>query len=354
MASSVTVYASELQAFVRSILTVLRVPFEKAELVAESLVAANLRGVDSHGVHLLPHYVRQLRVGNIDPGAEGHVVSETGGCLLFDGEHGIGQYVSDLCCRHAVRLAKIHGLAIAVSRSSNHFGAAAFWAQRISSHGMIGLVFSNASPAVAPWQGKDGRVGTNPICISVPSKGKGAWLLDMATTTVAMNRIIKAAGSGEKTLPTGWAMDSDGNPSTDTDKALQGLLMPLGGYKGSGLGLMIEILCGVLGGGAMSTDLGGVHIIDRPMNTSQMFMAIDVSRFMAPEEFDARMEDLIETVKSSRPAAGYDEVLVAGEPEWRTEALRKNGGIPIEASVWSKLEELTTDLGVPLPECVER
>jgi LDH2 family malate/lactate/ureidoglycolate dehydrogenase len=353
MVSSVTVYASELQECVRSILIAADVPPEKAELVAESLVSANLRGVDSHGVHLLPHYVRQLKVGNIDPGAEGHVVSEAGGCLLFDGERGIGQYVSDVCCRHAVRLGRIHGLAIVVSRASNHFGAAAFWAQRISSHGMIGLVVSNASPAVAPWQGKNGRIGTNPLCMSVPSKGKGFWLLDMATTTVAMNRIIKAAGNDEKTIPTGWAMDSEGNPSTDTEKALHGLLMPLGGYKGSGLGMMIEILCGVLGGGAMSTEVGGVHIVDRPMNTSQMFMAIDVSRFLSPEEFDVRMEHLVETVKSSRPAHGYDEVLVAGDPEWRTESYRKRKGIPIDASVWSKIVELAADLNVPLPECVE-
>jgi LDH2 family malate/lactate/ureidoglycolate dehydrogenase len=237
-----------------------------------------------------------------------------------------------------------------VSRSSNHFGAAAFWAQRISSQGMIALVVSNASPAVAPWQGKDGRVGTNPLCMSLPSTGKGAWLLDMATTTVAMNRIVKAAANGEKTIPPGWAMDSEGNPSTDTGKALTGLLMPLGGYKGSGLGLMIEILCGVLGGGAMSTEVGGVHIVERPMNTSQMFMAIDVSRFLSPQEFEVRMEYLIEKVKSSRPAQGYDEVLVAGDPEWRTEALRKRKGIPIDESLWSKLSELSDELDVSLPK----
>jgi LDH2 family malate/lactate/ureidoglycolate dehydrogenase len=171
----------------------------------------------------------------------------------------------------------------------------------------------------------------------------------MATTTVAMNKIVKAAASGEKTIPPGWAMDSEGKPSTDIEEALIGLLMPLGGYKGSGLGLMIEILCAVLGGGAMSTDVGGVHIVDRPMHTSQTFIAIDVSRFLSPEEFDFRVKHLVETVKSSRPAQGYDEVLVAGDPEWRMEARRKRDGVPIDCSVWTKLEELAANLKVSLP-----
>jgi LDH2 family malate/lactate/ureidoglycolate dehydrogenase len=322
-------------------------------LVAESLVAANLRGVDSHGVHLLPHYVRQLEVGNIDPNAEGRVISESGTCLLFDGEKGVGQYISMKCCDHASRIAKALGSSFVIARASNHFGAAAFWAQRISSQGLIGIVMSNASPAVAPWQGKDGRIGTNPLCVSLPSRGTEYWLLDMATTTVAMNKIVKAAADGQEVIPPGWAMDAEGNPSTDTQEALEGLLMPLGGYKGSGLGLMIEILCGVLGGGAMSTEIGGVHILDRPMHTSQTFIAVDVSRFLSLQDFNQRVKCLIETVKSSRPAQGYEEILVAGDPEWRMEARRKREGVPLDLSVWRKLEELASELNVPLPQALE-
>jgi LDH2 family malate/lactate/ureidoglycolate dehydrogenase len=172
----------------------------------------------------------------------------------------------------------------------------------------------------------------------------------MATTTVAMNRIVKAAANGEKSIPSGWAMDSEGRPSTDTEKALQGLLMPLGGYKGSGLGLMIEILCGVLGGGAMSTEVGGVHIVDRPMLTSQTFMAIDVGRFMTADEFDERVRCLVNIVKSSRPAQGYDEVLVAGDPEWRIEDRRKREGIPIDQNVWLRFKDLAAELKVTLPQ----
>ena len=349
MKSGITVSASVLNEFARNILLASEVPTVKADLVAESLVAANLRGVDSHGVHLLPYYVAQLKAGNIDPYADGHIVSEEGGCLLFDGEHGVGQHVSQVCCSHAVRLGKSHGLAMVISRSSNHFGAAAFWAQRISAGGLIGIVVSNASPSVAPWQGRDGRLGTNPICMSVPSKGRGMWLLDMATTTVAMNKVVKAATNREAEIPRGWAMNAEGVPTTEPQEALQGFLMPLGGYKGSGLGLMVEILCGVLGGGAVSTQVGGVHVLDRPMNTSQMFLSIDVGRFLSPEEFDSRMEELVENVKSARPAHGYDEIMVAGDPEWRTEARRKQEGIPIDSSVWTKLAAIAEELEVPMP-----
>jgi LDH2 family malate/lactate/ureidoglycolate dehydrogenase len=213
---------------------------------------------------------------------------------------------------------------------------------------MIGLVMCNASPSVPPWQGRSGRIGTNPICVSVPSRDPGGWLLDMATTRVALNTIVKAAATGEPSIPIGWAMDSDGIPTTDTQKALKGLLMPLGGYKGSGLGMMVEILCAVLSGGAMSTEVGGIHIKDRPVNTSQTFIAIDVSRFLSLGEFQMRMEHLIQCVKSADPAAGYDEVLVAGDPEWRAESQRLREGIPVDEALWNRVTSLARELGVRL------
>ncbi len=348
----INVAAGELKSFTQEILASIKVPCPKASLMAESLVAANLRGVDSHGVLLLPYYVDQLRSGNIDAEAEGQVVAESGGCLLYEGHHGIGQYISDICCGHAIRLAGAHGLGMVVARNSNHFGAAAFWAQRISAAGLAGLVTANASPVVAPWQGREGRIGTNPICLSIPSTGAGGWLLDMATTTVAKNRIVKAAATGQAAIPQGWAMDSQGVPTQDTQQALRGLLMPLGGYKGSGLGMMVEILSAVLSGGAMSSEVGGLHIMDRRMGTSQSFLAIDVARFLPLDEFQSRMEHLVRTVKSTLPAQGYDEVLVAGDPEWRAEERRLRDGIPIEAGVWERLTSLAAQAGVS-PPCHE-
>src|SRR2546425_1942073 len=150
--------------------------------------------------------------------------------------------------------------------------------------------------------------------MSIPG---GRWLLDMATTTVAAGKIYKAMINGHDTIPPGWAMDSEGVPTTSVETALKGLVSPLGGYKGSGLALMVEILCAVLSGGAMSTELGGIRIRGKQVRVSQTFIAIDIARFLPLEEFHARMDKLIASIKSTPPAKGYDEVLVAGEPEWR-------------------------------------
>jgi LDH2 family malate/lactate/ureidoglycolate dehydrogenase len=342
-----TFAAEPLIDFANRLLLALNVPPPKAGLVARSLVAANLRGVDSHGLQLLPFYLEQIQMGNMNIETDGHIASESGGCLTYDGEVGIGQWISQICCGHAIRLGHKHGIALVVARDSSHFGAAAFWAQQISSQGLIGIVMCNATPLVAPWQGKQPRFGTNPICMSVP--GAKTWLLDMATTTVALGKIMNAQFHGRAAIPEGWAMDSEGVPTTDTQTALSGLLMPLGGYKGSGLAMLAEILCAVLGGGAMSTQLGGIRVKGQPMRTSQLFLAIDVARFMPLQDFDRRMHELVAMVKSSVPARGYEEVLVAGEPEWRIEAQRRRDGIPLSDGVWQNLVAAAQQLGVPLP-----
>jgi LDH2 family malate/lactate/ureidoglycolate dehydrogenase len=338
----------ELTRFVEAILIAAGVPANKAPVTAASLVGANLRGVDSHGILLAPRYVDKIRAGEIDVNADGAVISEAGACLMFDGQNGVGQWISEQCCEHAVRLARNVGVGMVVARDSNHFGAAAWWAQKIRDRGMIGIVFCNASPLVPPWQGKQGRIGTNPICMAVP----GPWLLDMATTTVAANRIFKEVVNGREEIPTGWALDADGVPTTSAAAAVKGMLMPLGGYKGSGLGMMVEILCAVLAGSAMATDVGGIRVAGKPSRTSQMFLAIDIARFMPVEEFTARMEKLVGMIKNTPTASGYSEVLVAGEPEWRIEAERRAHGIPVEDGNWKELCETAAGLGVTAPEVV--
>ena len=290
----------------------------------------------------------------MDPAQTGEIVTESGACLVYDGRNGLGQVVADTCCDHAIRLASEHGAGIVSARESNHFGAAAYWAMKIAEAGQVGLVFCNASPIVAPWQGREGRFGTNPVCMAVPwREGTGKhsqWLLDMATTTVAANKIFKAHVNREPSIPSGWAMDREGVPTTDTEAAYAGLLMPLGGYKGSGLAMMVEILCGVLSGGAMSTELGGLRVRGKRFRASQAFIAIDVHR-MQPD-FEGRIDWLIGHVKSARPAAGFDEVLVANEPELRTRRKRLAEGIPIPDGTWDALVRGAAKLGVAAPAAI--
>ena len=348
----ITIHHAQLRSFASALLTAAHVPPEAADLVADSLVASNLRAVDSHGVQLLGFYIDQIRASNFDVQARGHVASEIGGSMTYAGENGIGQLTAGICCDHAIRLARGNGVGIVTARECNHFGAAAYWAQRISRAGLLSMVVCNASPLVAPWQGKETRFGTNPICVSLP--GPNIWLLDMATTTVAMGKIYKASLSGAEHIPAGWAMDSEGVPTTRTSDAMEGgLLMPLGGYKGSGLAFLVEVLCAVLSGGAMSTEVGGLRLQGRPMRVSHFFMGLDIARFMPVEQFIERMRTLAGMVKQTAPAKGYDEVLLAGEPEWRAEELRRREGIPLDAGVWRHLCALAGSLGVAVPDVRE-
>jgi LDH2 family malate/lactate/ureidoglycolate dehydrogenase len=333
--------------FARAVLEAIHVPPVAAALVADSLVSANLRGVDSHGIQLLFWYSQQIQDGNIDVSTVGQVVTENGSCMVYDGMNGLGQVVSDACCGHAIRLAQTHGLGMVTARNSSHFGASAWWAQKLAAAGFIGIVTCNATPLVAAWQGRDKILGTNPICMAVP--GPNTFLLDMATTTVALNRIHKAVLSRETEIPSGWAMDADGNPTTNPKTALEGLPMPLGGYKGTGLALMVEVLCAVLSGGAMMAEVGGLRVQNRPMRVSHFFLAIDPARFLPMDEFQARMQAMRETVTGSRPAAGFDEVLIAGDPEWRSDEQRRRDGVPVARGIWEQLTVLAESLNIPVP-----
>ncbi len=348
--SEVLIDATRLRRFSEALLESASVPKQHAALIAECLVASNLRGVDSHGVQLLPVYVEALKNDNVDLHTKGALASEAGACAVYDGMNGLGQVIAAESCNIAVRLAVAHGMGFVTVRESNHFGAAAFWAQRMAQAGMLGIVMCNATPLVAPWQGKEARLGTNPICMALP--GEDIWLLDMATTTVALNRIWKADANHEEEIPAGWAMDKDGVPTTSTQAALKGFPMPLGGYKGTGLATMVEILCAVLSGSAMATELGGLRMKGKKMRVGQAFIAIDVTRFSPLDEFTSRMRRLREMVKDTAPAPGYDEVLMAGEPEWRAEAERSERGIPITVPIWNKLLELARSLNVTPPDAV--
>jgi len=347
---SLLVHSQPLRAFISTLLTRYEAVEEVAELVSDSIVAANLRGVDSHGVLLLLPYIEQLENGSIDRRAVGEVAAESGCCLTYDGQNAFGQVVANRCTAHALRLARQYGVAVVVARNSNHFGAAAYWGQRIAAGGCIGIVTTNASPGVPPWQGSEARLGTNPICMAVPGAESGGWLFDMATTTVALGKIHNAIWKGETSIPLGWATDPGGNPTTDPQAAIAGFATPLGGYKGTGLAMMAEILSAVLSGGPIATDVGSLRAGENlPLRISHLFLAIDPERFLSLAEFLKRMHWFTESVKSSAPAPGYHEVLFANEPECRTEQLRLREGIPIPERLFEELARVAHRLHVPLP-----
>jgi LDH2 family malate/lactate/ureidoglycolate dehydrogenase len=351
---TVVLTADALQTLCRQLLQALGVAEAHARIVGDSLVAANLRGVDSHGVQMLATYIQQLRAGGINVPAEGRVVREDGVCLRYDGQNGLGQVVADRCTDHAIRIAQALGVAVVVTSHSNHFGAGSWWGEKLARAGLIGIVMSNACPAVAPWQGKTPIFGTNPLCVAVPGHGgHGRWLLDMATTTVALGKLTHASHLNQPAIPAWWGFrDASGQPTTDTAAAQRGSPTPTGGYKGSALAMMIEILCSGLSGGAMTTELPIYRTGGDPLGISHTFIAIDPARFLPPGEFETRMDRLAGLVKASEPAPGFDEVLLAGEPEWRSEVIRAHTGIPVPVKLWEKLAGLAGELKVTVPRTV--
>ena len=340
-----------LRDYCRSLLQALGVPEGHARVVCDSLVEANVRGVDSHGIQMLSTYISQVKAGGVKVGAVGRVVAESGVCLTYDGENGLGQVIADICADHAVRLVKSAGMAMVVARNAHHFGAAAYWAEKISRAGYIGIVMCNASPATPPWQGRSPRLGTNPFCVTVPGSEAGGWLLDMSTTTVALGKLAHAANLNQSTIPAWWGfLDQNSRSTTDTQTAMSGLPTPIGGYKGTGLAMMVEILCSGLSGGPMALEVPIDRKGSEPLHISHTFIAIDPARFLPVEEFKGRVGRLGEMMKSSEPAPGFTEILNAGEPERRAEAKRRVEGIPIPVRLMGHLTAIGSQLGIAPPQ----
>lgn len=348
---TVTFSADALRDFCRQLLTTLGTSEPHARIVGDSLVAANLRGVDSHGIQMLLVYIQQLRAGGINVPSAGRVESEDGVFLRYNGENGLGQVVSEQCTDHAIRIAKQHGIAVVVTNHSNHFGAGAWWGEKLAREGFLAIVTSNACPAVAPWQGETPILGTNPLCVAVPRlDGRGRWLLDMATTTVALGKLSHAAHLNQATIPREWGfLDANGQPTTETAAAQKGKPTPIGGYKGTGIAMLAELLSAGLSGGNMATELPVYRTGGDPLGISHCFIAIDPKRFLPPGQFEKRVGDLADMVKASKPAPGYDEVLVAGEPEWRSEEHRLKAGIPVPRKLWERFTAVAAELGVTPP-----
>ncbi|MEO6873981.1 MAG: Ldh family oxidoreductase [Opitutaceae bacterium] len=343
--------AETLSRFCRQLLIALQTPEPYARIVGDSLVAANLRGVDSHGIQMLVTYIQQLRAGGINVETAGRVIREDGVCLHYNGENGLGQVVAEHCTDHSIRIAQALGVSVVVANHSNHFGAGAWWGEKLARAGFIGIAMSNACPAVAPWQGRTAILGTNPLCVAVPGNGgKSRWLLDMATTTVALGKLSHASHLNQPEIPQAWGfLDQSGRPTTNTAAALAGAPTPTGGYKGTALAMMIEILCSGLSGGAMTTELPVYRTGGDPLGISHTFIAIDPARFLPAGEFETRMDRLVGLVKAAESAPGFDEVLVAGEPEWRCEKIRQRNGIPVPVKLWGKLTAIAAELNVVPP-----
>jgi LDH2 family malate/lactate/ureidoglycolate dehydrogenase len=346
---SLLVLAEDLSAWVTRVFVRASVPAKDAATAADVLVAANLRGLDSHGVLQLSRKVRRVLSGAVNPQPDIRIERHTSGpaALLVDGDNGLGMVVGVWAMRQAIQRAREHGSAVVAVRRSSHFGMAAYYAQLASAAEMIGLSFTNSSATMAPWGAVTPYLGTNPLAFAAPGGIEGGIVLDMATSQVAWGKVELAARAGNK-IPLTWATDRAGRPTDDPHQAMQGMMLPLGGYKGYGLALMVEILCGVLSGAAFGPHLADFYLQpERTEDTGHFFAAIEVARFMPLEQFTSRMAQMVNEIHACQPADSETRIYVPGEIEMEIVARRRREGIPLPADVVNDLRLLGEEVGEP-------
>jgi LDH2 family malate/lactate/ureidoglycolate dehydrogenase len=344
-----------LHQFVIEILTRVDVAPEDARIVADVLVAADLRAVHSHGVaRLQSYYVSRIRAGLIVPRPQIAVLHETPVSLRIDAGNGLGHPVSHWAMTRTIEKAQVSGVAMAAVRNSNHFGIAGYYAMMALKHEMIGVCLTNTTPLVMPVFSRELLTGTNPIAMAVPAKNRRPWVLDMATSVVPKGKLEVYARAG-KPMPDGWAVDKDGLPTTDPQAALAGgAPMPLGGtrdivgHTGYDLEVMVDILSGVLSGSNFAAHIPPSGA-PRPFDLGHFFMAFRPDLFMPTDQFTERMDQIIDDLSQAAPAKGAERVLVAGQPEDEAEERYRQTGIPLDPPTAKALRQLSDELGVPFP-----
>lgn len=339
----VRVDAGELRALATRILARTGLPDGDAQVAADVLVSADMRGIESHGVSRLhSYYLERLRRGLINPLPKVRPVRRSGAVVVLDGDNGLGPVVAYRSMETCLELAREHGLALALTRSSNHFGIAAYYALMAAAEGMVGLCLTNTQPLVIPTFGRRRLLGTNPICLAVPAGRHPPFVLDMATSVVPIGRVEVHARRG-RAVPRAWGADADGRPTSDPDRILRGGgLFPLGGtertsgYKGYGLAAAVDLLAGVLSGSAYLDEVKGPGHPE-PCGVGHLFGALRLDLLGDPEVLRDRVDRFIDRLHACPPQPGRKGVLVAGEKELMHERDALAHGVRVRREVLARL-----------------
>jgi LDH2 family malate/lactate/ureidoglycolate dehydrogenase len=312
--------------------------------VAECLLEADLRGISSHGVSRIPIYTRRLRLKLVNPRPDLKLTSLTPAAAHLDGDNGMGFVTASRAMSEAVERARVFGIGMVMAMNSNHFGIAASYLLQALAAGMASIVFTNASPAMPIWGGRTPFLGTSPLGMAAPG-GKVPLVLDMATSVAARGKIRRAAQRKEA-IPAGWALDSEGRPTTDAQAAYDGVVLPLGGPKGSGLSLLMEAFAGVTSGAAFGGDVKNQYQdFDTPQNVGHMFIAMRPELFVGRDAYETRMNDLTDRTKACPLAEGFDEILMPGEGEQRRANRGRREGFDLNTSDIAMLREEASAAG---------
>ena len=342
--SETLVSHSRLAAFTAACLEKLGLVPADARLVAETLVAANLRGVDSHGVVRLPHYATRLRNGTVKP-RPNIVVQRTGSSTaMVEGDAGMGQLVAVRAMQEAIALARQTGVGAVGARNSSHCGACAYFVELAVKQGMVGVALTHTDPIMVPPGMKRIFLGSNPIAFGAPGLRQPPVIIDMSTTHVAWGKVIVARQEGNR-IPPDWGIDAQGRPTTDPGQVVG--LAPTGGHKGYALALMIEILCAHLAGVPF-----GLHVtkmygeLDKPRDLGHFMLALDVARFTDPETFRSQIDLFLKEIRAQEAADPARPPLAPGDPERLSAERRAKDGVPLGEGVLGELTSLAAELGV--------
>ncbi|MGH6883906.1 MAG: Ldh family oxidoreductase [Hypericibacter sp.] len=361
MAELVNVPAYAVRAQIEAVLRAWGMPEDKIAITAEVMTETDLRGVDSHGISMLLLYRQIHETGQLKLAAEPRIVRETPATALVDGGAGLGHPVSTMAMNLAIAKAKVTGIAAISVFNSHHFGAAGIYSHMAAKEKLIGMVVSTGKLVnVVPTRGAERVFGTNVMSLAAPSRDYLPVILDMSTSVVAANK-VKIYALADKTLPAGWVVDAKGEPVTDSSVAYQRLfesgeggLTPvggagttLGGHKGYGLGLFAQILAGSLSGGSFSPTRNRRQKPGDPDNIGHFFMALDPQAFRPLDDFEQDVDEMIATLKSTRPIKADEPVLIPGDPEWLSRERRLVEGIPMSDALVENIREIAAAAGAP-------
>jgi LDH2 family malate/lactate/ureidoglycolate dehydrogenase len=346
-----TVYATveNASAFAVRLLMAHGLPEVDARTVAHCLVRADLRGVDTHGIQYLPHYLGRVDKGLINPRPELRLESKTPVAAALDGQNAFGFVVGMAAIDAAMEMAQAYGVGIVAARRSTHFGMAASYVLRAVEAGFVAQVYSNASPAMPPWGGREPMLGTSPFACGAPGGMLDPYVLDLSFAVAARGKIRKAARRGEA-IPIGYALDKEGRPTTDASAALDGVVLPIGGYKGSGLAMLMDLMGGVIAGAGHAGGVGNQFSdYDRPQDVGHFFIAMKPDLFVPLDEYRASMDRLVTAVRGAPRAEGFAEILMPGEREARLERARRISGVQIGPVELRSLQSAAVSAGVEGP-----
>ena len=318
---------------------------DDARLLADTLVAADLGGVHSHGILRVPEYVAKLTEKGVDPRGRPSVVRDEGACLVVDGGNSMGQIGAHFGMERAIERAKSTGIAAVAIRGSNHCGVMSYFASQALEHDMIGIATTNALPTMAPWGGAERILGINPVSFAIPSGEEMPIVYDAAFAGSSHGKIRIYRQMG-KALPVGWAADSEGRPTTDPEQAIDGLLLPIGGFKGVGLALIMGILSSMLSGAAYATELGDMYRGPTAGRDGHFCAALRIAAFEDVDRFKSRVDAAIREIHACRRAPGCDRIYVPGEKERLNRQAYLEDGIPLNSVELANLVRVASELGV--------